>query len=78
MKEPQRHQEVQDVCSIGINLFRVLMIYLKPILPKTAQQVETFLNIPPLNGMIKSAISKSHYTRIQPLITVLTLNKLRL
>lgn len=47
-KDPANKQAVQDVCSLGINLFRVLMIYLKPILPHTAQEVEKFLNIKPL------------------------------
>ncbi len=47
-KDPANKQAVQDVCSLGINLFRVLMIYLKPILPNTAQEVEKFLNIKPL------------------------------
>ena len=35
-----------EVCSLGINLFRILMIYLKPILPITAEKTEKFLNIP--------------------------------
>lgn len=49
MKEKTaQKQDVQDICTMGINLFRVLMIYLKPVLPQTAKQVESFLNIPPL------------------------------
>lgn len=47
-KDPANHQAVQDICSTAINLFRVLTIYLKPILPYTAEQVEKFLNIAPL------------------------------
>jgi methionyl-tRNA synthetase len=37
-------QEVHEVCSVGINLFRVLMTYLKPVLPAMADKAETFLN----------------------------------
>ena len=37
------------VCSVGINLFRLLTIYLKPILPNMAKQVESFLNVSELN-----------------------------
>ncbi len=37
-------QELQDVCSTGLNLFRVLMTYLKPVLPHMAAQAEEFLN----------------------------------
>ncbi|HSC76146.1 MAG TPA: methionine--tRNA ligase [Pseudomonadales bacterium] len=33
-----------DVCTMGINLFRVLMIYLQPVLPVTAQKTVDFLN----------------------------------
>ena len=42
-KEEGRGQEVQAVCSVGINLFRALMTYLKPVLPAMADRAETFL-----------------------------------
>ncbi|MGK2915970.1 MAG: methionine--tRNA ligase [Porticoccaceae bacterium] len=45
-KEPGREAEVLAVCSLGINLFRALMIYLKPVLPATAEQASAFLNDP--------------------------------
>jgi len=44
-KEAGREQEVQDICTAGLNLFRVLMTYLKPVLPATAEQAEAFLNL---------------------------------
>ncbi len=40
-----REQDLHDICSMGINLFRVLMTYLKPILPGLTSRTETFLNI---------------------------------
>jgi methionyl-tRNA synthetase len=40
--------QVQDICSTGLNLFRLLMIYLKPVLPAMTQQVEQFLQVAPL------------------------------
>lgn len=40
--------EVQSICTMGLNLFRVLMTYLKPVLPQMAEASETFLNCPPL------------------------------
>jgi methionyl-tRNA synthetase len=43
-KLDDQKQAVLDICSLGINLFRVLMIYLKPVLPVTAKTVEGFLN----------------------------------
>jgi methionyl-tRNA synthetase len=47
-KEAGREAEVQAVCSQGINLFRILVIYLKPILPRMASEAEAFLEIEPL------------------------------
>jgi methionyl-tRNA synthetase len=43
-KDDNRQQETHEVCSMGINLFRVLMHYLKPVLPNMAREVESFLN----------------------------------
>jgi methionyl-tRNA synthetase len=43
-KDPSNQQQVQDICSLGINLFRVLLIYLKPVLPAMAAEGEAFLN----------------------------------
>lgn len=42
-KEAEREQELQQVCSMGIELFRVLMGYLKPVLPQLAVRAEAFL-----------------------------------
>ena len=39
---------LQDVCSVCVEAFRVLTVYLKPVLPALAVQVEGFLQIPPL------------------------------
>ena len=44
-KEQGREQEVQAVCSVGINLFRALATYLKPVLPAMVGRAEVFLNI---------------------------------
>jgi methionyl-tRNA synthetase len=45
-KEPARAAEVQAVCTQGINLFRVLALYLKPVMPKLAAGAEKFLGLP--------------------------------
>ncbi len=47
VKEEGQLLEVQKICSMGLNLFRMLMIYLKPVLPKMAEASEAFLNTPP-------------------------------
>ncbi|WP_341508617.1 methionine--tRNA ligase [Photobacterium damselae subsp. damselae] len=43
-KEEGKDLELQEICSMGINLFRVLMAYLKPVMPKLAERTEAFLN----------------------------------
>jgi methionyl-tRNA synthetase len=43
-KEVGSEQDVHNVCSVGINLFRVLLTYLKPVLPAMAEKSEAFLN----------------------------------
>ncbi|WP_341660676.1 methionine--tRNA ligase [Vibrio sp.] len=43
-KEEGKDQLLQDICSVGINLFRVLMTYLKPVMPALAARTEAFLN----------------------------------
>ncbi|MEM1111350.1 MAG: methionine--tRNA ligase [Pseudomonadota bacterium] len=42
-KEDGREHDVHNICSVGINLFRVLMTYLKPVLPRMAERAEDFL-----------------------------------
>jgi methionyl-tRNA synthetase len=48
-KKPDQEARLQDVCTVCIKAFRILTCYLKPVLPALATQVETFLNIEPLN-----------------------------
>ena len=47
-KQEGRADEVQAVCAVGINLFRQLIIFLKPVLPELAREAERFLNVEPL------------------------------
>ena len=44
-KEEGMDAELQNICSMGINLFRLLVTYLKPVIPKLAENAESFLNI---------------------------------
>jgi len=43
-KEDGRQEEVVAICSLGINLFRLIILYLQPVLPAIAQQSSAFLN----------------------------------
>lgn len=44
-KQEGRNDDLQAICSMGINLFRVLMTYLKPVLPALNERTEEFLNL---------------------------------
>jgi methionyl-tRNA synthetase len=44
IKDETKQQFTHDVCSLGINLFRILVVYLKPVVPILASQSEAFLN----------------------------------
>ena len=43
-KQADQEQLLQDICSMGINLFRVIMTYLTPVIPALSQRSEEFLN----------------------------------
>ena len=45
-KEEGKDLELQQVCSVGLNLFRILVAYLKPVIPVLAANAEQFLNLP--------------------------------
>jgi len=47
-KQEGADQVLQDVCSVCIEAFRLLTLYLKPVLPALAAKVESFLKIEPL------------------------------
>jgi methionyl-tRNA synthetase len=47
-KRTGSESELREVCSVAVNLFRLLTIYLKPVLPDTAAQAERFLGVAPL------------------------------
>ncbi len=44
-KQEGREQDLQAICSMGINLFRVLITYLKPVLPSLTERAEAFLGL---------------------------------
>ncbi|WP_047462806.1 methionine--tRNA ligase [Vibrio fluvialis] len=72
-KQEGQDQALQDICTVGINLFRVLLTYLKPVMPALAARSEAFLNqeltwdgvAQPLTGHTVSAF-KALFNRIDP------------
>lgn len=65
-----KQAEVQAVCSLGINLFRQLVILLKPVLPKLTQAAEAFLNVPAFAWTdLHKDLANHQLNAFQPLMT---------
>jgi methionyl-tRNA synthetase len=70
IKQDETRHQVQSICTQGLNLFRLLIIYLKPVLPNTAQASEQFLNIPALTWAdSKRPLLDHKINRFKPLLT---------
>ncbi|TAL61861.1 MAG: methionine--tRNA ligase [Legionella sp.] len=69
-KEEDRLPEVHAICSMGLHLFRVLMTYLKPVLPLMAKASEQFLNTEPFTwDNVDTPLLNHPINAFQPLIT---------
>ncbi|MDH2374998.1 methionine--tRNA ligase [Cobetia sp. 3AK] len=69
-KEDGREQEVLDVCSVGINLFRQLMVYLAPVIPELADKARDFLNLESLDWASRESVLSDHaINKFKPLLT---------
>lgn len=57
-KDPEREADLQRVCSITLEAFRMLSLYLKPVIPRVAAGVEEFLSLEPLSwGDVNTPLS---------------------
>ena len=68
-KNTNELDEVHSICSVGINLFRILMIYLKPVLPKMSIEAETFLNCSLEWTNLENFLIDHDLNKFEPLIT---------
>lgn len=59
-KEDGKQQEVQDVCSVALNLFRQLAVYLAPVLPQLSDNAREFLNLDDLSFNSRHALLLNH------------------
>ncbi|WP_373692240.1 methionine--tRNA ligase [Endozoicomonas sp. SESOKO1] len=67
---PEKRQELHEICSTGLNLFRLLMIYLKPVLPAMTVKAEAFLNVAPLTWQDSQTLLLDHNVNpFEPLMT---------
>ncbi|MSQ88779.1 MAG: methionine--tRNA ligase [Betaproteobacteria bacterium] len=69
-KDPASSAKLHAVCSVSLNLFRILTIYLKPVMPKLAREVESFLNVPSLAWSDAATLLNKH--KINPYQHLLT------
>ncbi|NVF14657.1 methionine--tRNA ligase [Vreelandella maris] len=69
-KQDGRDAEVHEICSVGINLFRQLMVYLAPVVPAMAEQAREFLNVESLDWHTRQAVLTEHsINKFKPLMT---------
>ena len=60
-KQEGQDAALQQVCSDALEMFRLLTLYLKPVLPKLAGEIEQFLNIAPLTwSAVATSLSPQH------------------
>jgi len=64
-KDPARADALHETCSVALDMFRLLTIYLKPVMPKVAADVESFLGVPPLAWQDAGTLLPAGHT-IQP------------
>ncbi|MFB2539329.1 MULTISPECIES: methionine--tRNA ligase [unclassified Acinetobacter] len=68
-KDPANADEVQAICSVGLNLFRQLVIYLAPVLPKLANEVQEFFKLESFDFASRTQILLDHeIATFQPLM----------
>ncbi len=77
-KDPAREAELHRVCTTFLNVFRLLTLYLKPVLPKLASEAEAFLAIPALQWTDAATPVLDHEIRpYQPLITRIETDRIK-
>ena len=69
-KEDGKEQEVLAICTTALNVFRLLVLYLKPVLPGLAERAEAFLDIPPLTWADAETLLIDHpINKFKPLLS---------
>jgi methionyl-tRNA synthetase len=69
MKDEANREKVQQICSDGINLFRIIITYLKPVAPELASKAETFLNVGELDwDSVENNLLDHQVNKFKPLM----------
>ncbi|CAA6813677.1 MAG: Methionyl-tRNA synthetase (EC, partial [uncultured Thiotrichaceae bacterium] len=70
IKDEARQSEVQGICTQGINMFRAIVTYLKPVVPQLAADAEAFLNAGELQwDSVQTPLLGSEITKFKALMT---------
>lgn len=77
IKDANQLHLVQQVCTTGINLFKVLMTYLKPVLPQTAMLAEDFLNTKLTLNNLDSPLCNHAISEFKPLINRIDMDQIQ-
>ncbi len=78
-KQENQDAELHDICSVGINLFRLLAAYLKPVIPALATEAELFLNIESQAWPVSTQPLLAHQVNdFKPLMTRVDTDKIAL
>ena len=75
IKDESKQEEAHQVCSLGLNLFRVLITYLKPVLPGMATNVEAFLNDELTWQGVQTALISHPINKFKPLMQRVEMDK---
>ena len=73
IKNENERELVQKICTDGLNLFRILIGYLKPVLPSISNKVESIMNCDSLTwSNLKEVSLNTDITEFKPIITRIT------
>lgn len=75
VKSPDTQAQAHAVCSTGLNLFRLLMTYLSPVLPQLSARAAAFLNTPLDWTTLGTPLGKHEIQSFTPLLQRLELDK---
>jgi len=69
IKNPDTAADVQAICTVGLNYFRVIMTYLSPVLPSLSTRAAGFLNTELSVDSIEAPLVNHRIEKYKPLMT---------
>ena len=69
IKDENALTEVQQICTVGLNYFRIIVTYLSPVLPELARQTEEFLNTSLSLSSLEKPLCDHPINKFKPMMT---------